>query len=174
MNSLKFEKLSCKSVIFARSIYPVMKRFLIFVVALVLLKGVSAQVVNDRSIPEQTDFSGFLQNLDVSQDLRLQQMVEKHINKNISVNGMPGYRVEVFFKSGATARDEATRVKSEILSAFPDVNVYIKFISPDFKVRAGNFRTKNEALKFMKQLEGRYKSFIVPDVIEFPKNETTE
>ncbi len=151
-----------------------MKRFLILVLSVFILKGVVAQVVADRTIPEQSDFAGFLNNLDINQDPRLQQMVESHINKNISVNGMPGFRVEVFFKSGASAREEATRVKSEILSAYPDINVYIKFNSPDFKVRAGDFRTKNEALKFMKQLEGRYKSFIVPDIIEFPKPEPTE
>ena len=64
---------------------------------------------------------------------------------------------------------KAKSKKVEFLSKFPDYNVHIKYDAPNFKVRIGDFRTKNEALKLQKQIEGDYPmAFIVPDKIKFP------
>lgn len=124
--------------------------------------------MNEGSESVENGFGEFISRLNVSQDNRLKTLVEHHIEKNSRTNGIPGYRLEIFFKSGASAREEALNIKAEFLSVYPDVNVHVKFISPDFKVRVGDFRTKSDAFRFMKQIEGRFKAFIVPDVIEFP------
>jgi hypothetical protein len=148
-----------------------MKRLFFPILMVLIFKGLIAQVTGEKTNNPQNEFAVFFSNLSVNQDSRLNQMVENHIGKNLSTNGMPGFRVEIFARSGSKAREEAMKVKSDILSSFPDINVHVKFISPDFKVRAGDFRTKNEALKFKKQVEGRYRSFIVPDIIDLPKLE---
>ncbi len=84
---------------------------------------------------------------------------------------MQGYRVEIFFSSDLNARQRAQQIKGEFLSSFPETNVYITYLSPDFKVRVGDFRTRNDALKLMKEIQGRFpKAFVVPDLIEIPKN----
>ena len=85
------------------------------------------------------------------------------------MEGMNGFRVEIFFSSKMDAREQARKVKAEFLSEFPEHTVHIKFVAPNFRVRAGDFRTKNEALKLYKSIQRDYPAaFIVPDVIDFP------
>ncbi len=108
--------------------------------------------------------------LDIPQDPRLVELIRLHIRRNQQGGKMEGFRVEIFFSSALNARQKAQSIKNEFLSAYPDVNVYISYVSPDFKVRVGDFRTRNEALKLMKEVQGRFpKAFVVPDLIELPK-----
>ncbi|HPT32283.1 MAG TPA: SPOR domain-containing protein, partial [Prolixibacteraceae bacterium] len=108
--------------------------------------------------------------IETKQDPELMELVNLHIRKNQQGGTMPGFRVEIFFSSELNARQKAQNIKGEFLSAFPDYNVYISYISPDFKVRVGNFRTRNEALKAVNLFKGQFpKAFVVPDQIELPK-----
>lgn len=109
------------------------------------------------------------QNLDVRQDPRLSRLIGLHIRNNEKMKKISGYRVEIFFSSALDARQKALQTKSAFLRDYPDINIYVLYVSPDFKVRVGDFRTKNEALELMKKIQGRFpKAFIVPDTIEFP------
>ncbi len=108
------------------------------------------------------------------QDIRLTRMLAWHIENNEKKRGMDGYRVEIFFSLENDAREKALEVKHDFLSRYPDSDVRIKYNSPYFKVRVGNFRTRNEALKLQKQLLNKYPiAFIVPDIIKFPELEMT-
>ena len=82
---------------------------------------------------------------------------------------MKGFRVEIFFSSELDAKTQALDKKVEFLSKYPDYAVHIKYDAPNFRVRVGDFRTKNEALKLYKKIEQDYPvAFIVADKIEFP------
>ncbi len=79
----------------------------------------------------------------------------------------PGYRIQVFFGSDRT---DANKVKAEFSEKYPDVDVYVVYESPNFKVRVGNYRNKIEAQKLLHDLKQKYDgAFIVPDKIKFPK-----
>jgi hypothetical protein len=96
-------------------------------------------------------------------------MLNWHIAKNEKMDGMEGFRVEIFFSADLDALEQAKNKKVEFLSKFPDYLVHIKYEAPNFKVRVGDFRTKNEALKLKKDIERDYPmAFIVPDKIKFP------
>ena len=80
---------------------------------------------------------------------------------------IPGYRIQIFFGSDRT---DANKIKAEFSERFPEVEVYIAYESPNFKIRAGNFRNKIEAQKLLHQIKAKYDgAFIVPDKIKFPK-----
>ena len=97
-------------------------------------------------------------------------MVQGQIENNKVKNGIDGWRVEIFSSSKNDAREQAEKAKKEFLSMYPDMGVYIDFIAPIFKVRVGDFRTRNEALKLRKQIMWKYpKSFEAKDIINFPK-----
>jgi hypothetical protein len=66
-------------------------------------------------------------------------------------------------------RDDATRVKSELLSRFPEHKSYIMFQAPYFKVRIGNFLKREDAEKLRKQLMRFYPQgvYVVDDGIEY-------
>ena len=111
-----------------------------------------------------------LQRLPVIQDARIDTLLKRHIGMNKRLNGTEGYRLEIFFSSGLRARDEAMEVKTEFLRKYPDEQAYMIFQSPDFKVRVGDFRTKDEALALQNRIKRTYpNAFIVKDIIQFPK-----
>jgi hypothetical protein len=119
----------------------------------------------------QTDSTSLqiLEELNINQDPRLGKMLKWHVENNRKRDGMEGFRVEIFFSSALNAKEQALKMKKEFLSKYPDFNVHIKFTAPNFRVRVGDFRTKNEALKLHKKIEADYPgAFIVPDIIDFP------
>jgi hypothetical protein len=66
-------------------------------------------------------------------------------------------------------RPKASEVKLDFSGKHSDVPSYISYTAPNFKVRVGDFRTRLEAVKFMKSIEGQYPTiFIVPDEIALP------
>lgn len=108
--------------------------------------------------------------LNISQDPRLDELLNRHINYNKKKGGMNGYRIQIFFGSGRSARDDANETKAKFISYFPDVKAHILYQSPFYKVRVGDFRTKNETLKFFRRVQRRFpNAYIIPDIIEFPE-----
>ncbi|MFA5587506.1 MAG: SPOR domain-containing protein [Bacteroidales bacterium] len=153
-----------------------MRKFLLGMAALLSCGIATAQVpfsswsISAGDSLQTKDISlPILANLDIRQDPDLGKMLLWHINNNKKRDGMEGFRVEIFFSSALNAKDEALRQKRDFLSKYPDYPVHIKFTAPNFRVRVGDFRTKNEALKLYKQIEKDYPgAFIVPDIIDFP------
>lgn len=87
-----------------------------------------------------------------------------------------GYRIQVF--SGNDQRNskkEAQNKKSMIEGAFPEVEVVVSFNSPVWRVRAGNFRTYEQAFETLNQMKKMFPSFgkemqIVEATIKLPVN----
>lgn len=77
-----------------------------------------------------------------------------------------GYRVQVI---STNSRDKALRIKTELLSRFPDQKTYTSYQSPLFKVRIGNFVRREDAEQFRKTLNRFYPQgvYVVEDVIEY-------
>lgn len=127
----------------------------------------SVQQDNSTLIKQTPDI---FQKINSKQDSDLVDLVNLHIRRNQQGGNMQGFRVEIFFSSELNARQKAQNIKNEFLTAFPTYNVYISYFSPDFKVRVGNFRTRNEAIKAMNEIKGQFpRAFVVPDLIELPK-----
>lgn len=146
-----------------------MRLSLLLILYLFVGKLLFAQTIFPEENQEETKQPAILQNLYVNQDPRLDKMLNWHIEENIKKDGIDGFRVEIFFSSELDALEQAKRKKVEFLSKYPDHEVHIKYDSPNFRVRVGDFRTKNEALKLHKKIERKYRmAFIVPDKIKFP------
>ena len=132
----------------------------------------SAQVELNEPQNEPED-QGIFQNLNVYQDARIDSLLKNHVEINRRKEGTDGYRLEIFFKSGALAREKALDVKTDFLRRYPEINAYISFLSPNFKVRVGDFRTKNEAIKLKNTIRRDYpNAFVVKDIIQFPELNT--
>jgi hypothetical protein len=108
--------------------------------------------------------------LNIQSEPRIKELLEQHVRQNKRNNSANGYRLQIYFGSGTNAHAQATKIRTDFLSAHPDVKAYLIFKSPDFKVLVGNFRTKSEALKMQKSLINQYpNAFIVADGIAFPE-----
>jgi hypothetical protein len=102
----------------------------------------------------------------LTRDDRLDRLITKQKDYNTLKQTMPGYRIQIYFGG---VRPKASEVKLDFSGKHSDVPSYISYTAPNFKVRVGDFRTRLEAVKFMKSIEGQYPTiFIVPDEIALP------
>ena len=105
------------------------------------------------------------------QDKQISELLLKHaeVNSNAKIKG---YRVKIHFGSD---KAKAKEVKAKFILKFPGVPAYEKYDQPNFNIRVGDFRTKLEAYKFLKEIQVEFpSSFIVQDDIEFPSIEDQE
>ena len=79
---------------------------------------------------------------------------------------MPGYRIQVYFGS---QRSKANELRAKFAQRFPDINAVVSYQQPNFKVRAGDFRTRMEAQSKLEMVEKEFPgAFVVPDEIRLP------
>jgi len=143
-----------------------MKRLFLLTVVMFFCQIIFAQLTfqNEYRINNNQES---LQQLNINKDYRLDRLVNWHIQNNKRRDGIDGHRVEIF--STTNDKQGALDKKVEFMSKYPDIDVYILFISPIFRVRVGDFRTKSEAYKLLKRIERDYNAaFVVKDNINFP------
>lgn len=146
-----------------------MKRLFLLITLLIAGGYLLAQPLATGNISTQYPTPEIFQKLGIEQDPELIRLVGMHIRKNESTRGINGFRVEIFFSSALDARQRALQTKAAFLKDYPDINAYDIYVSPDWKVRVGDFRTKSEALSMIKKIQDRFpKAFLVPDLINYP------
>jgi len=102
----------------------------------------------------------------IVQDSRLDGLIKRQRNANIVKQTMAGYRIQIYFGS---VRQKASEIKSAFSDKHNEVSAYLTYQQPNFKVRVGDFRTRLEAQRFLKSMEGEYTTmFIVPDEVKLP------
>lgn len=146
-----------------------MERYLLLFIFILTGQFIFAQVSLPDEQTQESKRPEILNNIQVNRDPIVDKMLEWHIENNKIRNNIEGFRVEIFFSSNIDAKEKALKKKMEFLSVYPENTVHIKYISPNFRVRVGDFRTKNEALKLYKEIKDNYPvAFIVADEIDFP------
>jgi len=93
--------------------------------------------------------------------------------KKASARSMRGYRLLVV---NTNKRDEAINAKSKIYTYFPELKAYLVYQTPYFKLKAGNFRTRDEADKYRQNLNTVFPKgvFIINDTIEITPEKDKE
>ncbi len=87
-----------------------------------------------------------------------------------------GYKIQAFSGNNQrTSRDEANRKQSLINKSYPDLETVVLFESPFWRLRVGNFETREEAEEVMQELRVSFPSFgremyIVVDEVKIPVN----
>lgn len=112
----------------------------------------------------------------IHQDARLEVLTQKQriINRKqgmMAGSGLyRGYRIQVI---STNQRDQAFRVKADLLIKFPEHKSYITYQSPNFKVRIGNFIKKEDAELLKSQLNKIFTGgvYIVEDAVEYNPRE---
>lgn len=78
-----------------------------------------------------------------------------------------GYRLQIYSGSNRTA---AYSAQARFNREFPEMRTYISYHEPNFKVKAGDFRTRLEAEKMKAQLQSSFSAmFIISEKINPPK-----
>ncbi|MBS2212793.1 SPOR domain-containing protein [Carboxylicivirga mesophila] len=82
----------------------------------------------------------------------VEELVNIQVEANRRMEGVEGWRIQLFSGQGPTGKRNALQVKSKLLNKFPDQDVDLSFTSPNWRVRVGNYRHKHEALPLLNEL----------------------
>ena len=105
----------------------------------------------------------------IHQSDEIKELIQNSVNSSFEKPTIKGYRIQLFSESGANVKTKATSVQSEFVKSYPSIPAYIVFESPNFKIKAGDYRTQIEAQKYLKQIKSTFPgAFIVTDDIALP------
>jgi hypothetical protein len=149
-----------------------MRKILLVFLVLVMKTGLAQE--NSVSIPPNQTTAVI-----VHKDPRIDILVKKQSSINIAVKkasarSMRGYRLMIV---NTNKRNEAIDAKTKIYTYFPELKAYLSYQSPYFKLKAGNFKTRDEAEKYRKMMTTMFPKgvFILNDIIEIkPEKEKEE
>jgi hypothetical protein len=100
-------------------------------------------------------------------DQGIDSLIEADKIKAESDPTLQGYRIQLFADSD---RKGAQDMRTKFLQLFPDIDAYLTYQQPYFKVRVGDFRTRIEAYALYKEMLQHFEQvLIVPDKINLPK-----
>ncbi|MDP9046859.1 MAG: SPOR domain-containing protein [Bacteroidota bacterium] len=92
-------------------------------------------------------------------------------NLNTGEETTYGYRVQIFFGSN---RQAAYNAQEKFREEYPELRTYITYTEPNFKVQAGDFRTRLEAERLRNELTQMFNSlFVISGKINPPKADTS-
>ncbi len=121
-----------------------------------------------KKIERETSDSGSVK---INQDARATELLDRHveINKD-NESKIEGWRIQIYNSSGSESKKEALEIRNKFLSKYPYLEAYTVYQPPFFKIRVGNFRTREEAYHFFKKIVQDFPvSYLVRDKIELPK-----
>lgn len=105
----------------------------------------------------------------VVSDVRIDRLVQLHIEHNKKHPVFQGYRIQILMASGNDALDITEEAKTNFLKRHPDIPAYLTFDEPGYRVRVGDFRTRLEAEKFLEKINRKYPgAWVIQDYINFP------
>ena len=106
----------------------------------------------------------------VEQDSRIESLIAKQRTLYAIDSSFSGYRIHIFMEIGNEALDHAKAVKAQFERAFPDIPIYLTYVEPYFRLRAGDFRNRVEAEKCLRRIKPKFKeAFVTADMIYRPK-----
>ncbi len=116
----------------------------------------------------QTDTTGI--GVVVHKDPRVDLLVKKQasintVSKKSVGRTMRGYRLMVL---NTNKREDAIAAKTKVYTYFPELKAYLTYQAPFFRLKAGNFKTRDEADKYKKEMAPLFPKgvFILNDTIE--------
>ena len=83
----------------------------------------------------------------------IDNLVDKYKKILKNTGGNQGWRLQIKFTS---KREDILPYQRKFITLYPEIPVQITFESPYYKLSAGNFRTKNEALKTKKKIRKNF------------------
>lgn len=109
-------------------------------------------------------------NVIIFQDPTIQEIVERHISINLeNESKTDGWRIQIYNSNGNESKAEAIEIRKKFLAMYPHLEAYIVYQPPFFKIRVGNFRNREEAFFYFKQIVKDFPvSYLVRDKILYP------
>ena len=95
------------------------------------------------------------QNVSIKEDFPIDKMMTTFISKNKNTYQIEGWRIQIM---ATTDRRKMEEAKSEFLSNYPDISIDWTHSKPYYRLRAGAFTSKLDAVKLLHKLKEDYPS----------------
>lgn len=89
---------------------------------------------------------------------KLQTVLDTLAQQNKAIRYISGYRIQLYV---GNIRQEADNAKSYIYQLFPDLNPYVSYSQPTYRVKAGDFMYRSDAEQYLEQIRGQYSSAVI-------------
>lgn len=146
---------------------------------LLFLSGITAGFCNSQAFIKTSDlFSrpGSAGSLIIDQNSAIDSLLSRYIAKQKAnktsdgKQGMEGWRIQIYYSSVRTAREESNKVMLQFLNKFGNMRAYVQYRDPGwYMVRVGNYRSITEAYKDLMMIRKDFPAaYCVLDKILFP------
>ena len=71
-----------------------------------------------------------------------------------------GYRIQVYFSSSLQGRNEARSRAREVALKYPHYRTYISYVAPQWRLRIGDFKSKEEAQKALRKVRRSFPQYM--------------
>ena len=145
-----------------------MKKLLLSI-SIIVLTAINSFAQSNIILDVQTRSSASDGKIVIQQDERLTQLLQNHIALNQSNESKTdGWRVQIHSSSN---RQEAEAARVKFMQNFPDYPTYFIYQPPMFKIRVGDFRTREDAFMLYKQTVKLFNvSYVISDLIQYPRD----
>jgi hypothetical protein len=98
---------------------------------------------------------------------RLEAVLDTMAEQNKNIRYITGFRVQLYV---GNLRQEADAAKAYIYQLFPELNPYISYSQPTYRVKAGDFMYRTDAEDYLAQIRQQYPAAVIlPDRVEIKK-----
>lgn len=131
-------------------------------------------IYQDNVIKNLVGTSNSLSSSTITNQLRDTSSSSSISREPVSTSKARGYRIQVYSGNDQKkSRTEAYSRRDIVRRSYPNMDVTIAYHSPVWRVRAGNFRSREEAQQALNEMKSKFPSFgkemhIVDDVIKIP------
>lgn len=133
----------------------------------------SVQIVTRNIFDDLSEAGPAGNRVTITQPRNMDQMLLRHTEYS-KQKKTQGFRVRIYFDNRQQARNRSSEVESNFAESYPEVPVYRTYAYPYFKVTVGDFRTRSEAMMFLKKIETDFPSaFIVRESISTHSSRTS-
>ncbi len=130
-----------------------MKKYILLVILCGIVAFVQAQTSRANYFFEELQDSVGKGSLVVVQDVELDKLMDIHLKTRERSKGVDGFRIQLYLGSNNNAKSEAAEAKTKFLSVYPHEVVYVMYEAPFWRVQAGDFRSKGDALLMYNRLK---------------------
>lgn len=122
----------------------------------------------DSLLVNKTIYEAMPSNVSLNQSVEIRSALADQIAGN-GRRQFNGYRVRLYVGSSQSARSQSARILDLFKVLYPDVPAYRIYSSPNFRVVAGNFRTRLEAENFARAIKGSFPAAsVMRDKFKYP------
>lgn len=89
---------------------------------------------------------------------KLESALDTLARQNKAIRYINGFRIQIYV---GNVRQEADNAKSYVYQAFPDLNPYVSYTQPTYRVKVGDFMYRSDAEQYLDLIREQYASAVI-------------